>query len=372
MTSSRHLEEEIDKFDPDEGPEDSRTPPASWYTWSDFHHYERVHVFKNTWQAVVLASEVAEPGQFVAGSFHDWPWIVVRDASGELRAMRNMCRHRATRILEGDGCISKIRCPYHGWTYELDGTLRSAPDLGAVKGFDRESHALQAMPITTFGPLVFVRFGEPGLSPTEVWPGLEEIMDETGWNTLNFFHRREYEISCNWKVFVDNYLDGGYHVPHLHKGLGGQLDLDSYKTTVKEHYVVQTCEGAKSAPGPEIAKLDIRERVGNHATYVWTFSNLMINRYGPFLDINRVIPLDEGRCRIIFDYFVEDDRLDDQDFLARSLEASHRVQLEDVAVCESVQTGLRSGDFLGGPYAIPRQGGEHRFHCALARLLRRK
>jgi choline monooxygenase len=183
---------------------------------------------------------------------------------------------------------------------------------------------------------------------------------------LTYVASRSYDIECNWKVYVDNYLDGGYHVAVLHKALAGQLDLDTYVTEVFDRYSIQSVRSPEAAR--EAAGGDFAERIGSEALYAFVHPNLMLNRYGPILDTNWVVPLSQGRTRVVFDYYFREPG--DRDFVERSIAASHKVQLEDVEICESVQRGLGSPAYDRGIYAPKIEMAAYAFHRTLAGELR--
>jgi len=359
MTS---IQQEIARFDLSLPLESSPTPPSSWYLRPDILEWEQERVLLSTWQPAARQEEVGEPGAFLSGSFLQQPYLITRDDSGQLRAFYNVCRHHAALVAEGQGCTRQLVCPYHGWTYDLDGRLRKAPRLGAVKEFQREDYGLRPIALECWGPWIWLNFGA---SPTPLAGQLSPLarkVDPESLSQLRFVTRRSYELECNWKVYVDNYLDGGYHVEVAHQALAAQLDLEAYQTVVEPPMVLQTCSAGGTQEGEDFA-----ERLAGGAVYGWLYPNWMFNRYGPILDTNWVVPLGPERCLTIFDYFFQADC--DQDFIDRSLSASHRVQLEDVAVCESVQRGLRSRGYDVGRYAPSLEMGEHAFHHWLAKDL---
>lgn len=312
------------------------------------------------WQPVARLEQVATAGAYVSGTFMEQPYVITRAEDGQLRAFYNVCRHHAALVAEGGGCAHQLVCPYHGWAYALDGKLKRAPRLGAVTEFQRENYGLKPIRHEVWGPWVWLCFGS---SPTPLNQQLARLGDPTPLLALRFAVERSYTIECNWKVYVDNYLDGGYHVEVAHPGLAAQLDLNAYRTEIAPPLVLQTCQAGSSGD----STVDFAERLGDGAVYAWLYPNWMYNRYGPVLDINWVIPTGPEQCQTVFQYFFAPEC--DEDFIERSLLASHQVQLEDIQICESVQRGLRSRGYDKGRYAPALEGGEFAFHQWLARDL---
>ena len=353
------------QFDPAVPIERASTPPASWYTDPQFLELERDRVLRRSWQPVGRVEQLAAAGDYTAGRVAGEPYVVLRDTQGDLRAFFNVCRHHASCLVDGQGNARQLVCPYHGWTYDLDGRLRTAPQLGGVEEFDRNQFGLVPMDVAAWGPLIFVR-------PAKGGPALEEqlrpLAGRIDFGGLQFVKRVRYELNCNWKVFVDNYLDGGYHVDHLHGGLASQLALDSYRTEVAGRISIQSCEAGSTEDAHGSA--DFAERLAGGAVYAFVYPNFMINRYGPMMDTNWVLPLGPDRTLTVFDYYFDGSLVADRAFIGRSLEASDRVQQEDIAVCESVQRGLLSSSFDRGRYAPSLEQAAHRFHCLLTEDLR--
>ena len=360
---------ELARFDPSLPIEKAWTPPASWYRGSAFMERERARVFGRTWQAVARLDQVARPGDYVAGCLAGLPWVVVRDESGTLRAFHNVCRHHAAQVCEGAGTLQELTCPYHGWTYRLDGRLTRAPHLGRNDVFDRDRFSLKPAAVAAWDPLVFIHLGDdPGPLPPQLAP-LTPRLQAMETAALKFVARRSYTLRCNWKVYVDNYLDGGYHVSVLHRALAGQLDLETYRTEVFDHLSIQSCRTPEQAP--QAGGGDFAERLGTEALYAFVYPNLMLNRYGPILDTNFVVPTGPEQCEVVFDYyFLEREGEEARAFIERSIAASHRVQEEDVSICESVQKGLASPAYDRGIYAPRMERGAYHFHRLLAADLR--
>jgi choline monooxygenase len=356
---------EISRFDPALPIERSYTPPASWYVRPEFLELERTRVFRRSWQAVGRVDQVKRPGDYFTGCLVDDPYVVLRDGDGTLRAFHNVCRHHAAEICQGEGSLTELVCPYHGWTYRLDGGLTRAPRLGRNELFDRARFSLKPVAVGEFGPLVFIHLGENPPPLAAQFAELAPRLAASSTADLKFVARRSYVMSCNWKVYVDNYLDGGYHVSVLHKALAGQLDLDTYVTELFERVSIQSCRSPEEAP--PAASGDFAERIGAEALYAFVYPNFMLNRYGPILDTNWVVPLGHDRTRVVFDFYFRDtEGAQASEFIERSIAASHRVQEEDVGICESVQKGLGSPAYDRGIYAPGVEMAAFHFHRLLA------
>ena len=349
----------MEHFDAEIPIEKATTPPSAWYTDRQVLDVERATVFRRSWQAVGRLESLARPGDYISGSLAGEPYVALRGDDDRLHAFYNVCRHHATCVAQGDGNTRELVCPYHGWTYGLDGRLLKAPRMAGVEDFQREENGLLALEIDTWGPWVFLRQESGAEAINDLLRPLDGHLRFDG---LRFEKQVRYEIDCNWKVFVDNYLDGGYHVGHLHKNLASQLDLEGYRTEVTGKLSLQTC-GAGSTD-PSAAGADFPERLEGGAVYAFAYPNFMINRYGPMLDTNWVLPLGPRRTLTVFDYFFEPGC--DADFIARSLVASDQVQREDIGICESVQRGLESSAFDVGRYAPRLELAAHHFHRMLA------
>jgi len=349
-------------FDPKIAVSRASTPPASWYCDSDFFDLEREFVFNQVWQPVGHSFQLDRPGEYFSGLFMNRPYVVVKGADGKISAFYNVCRHHASELVQGEGCIKNFSCPYHGWNYSLTGELMAAPRMQGAEDFDREKFSLKPIPVDSVGPLIWLNFGnENSPAPSQTFAGVWDRLKQTGLQDLKFHSRRAYDIACNWKVYVDNYLDGGYHVGVLHGGLSEQLNLSRYTVDVFPWHSVQCC------PGSDVT------RIGEEALYFWLFPNFMINRYGPVMDTNWVIPLGPDRCRVVFDfYFASSDSRVTDEFILKSLATSEQVQQEDIQISESVQRGLQSGAYSKGRYAPKLEQGMHAFHVLLARFMGKK
>lgn len=355
-TKRAELERELESFDPALPIEAARTPPASWYDSADLATLERRALFRRRWMAVGRAEQVAGPGRYFAGRLCDDAYVVLRDERGELRALHNVCRHHGAELCSGEGRVRALVCPYHAWSYDLRGELLRAPGLPEASFAAHGRPRLPAIRVSEHAPLVFLDLGGSADPLAELLAPFARLCPPEELAALRFVARRVFRVECNWKVYVENYLDGGYHVGHLHRELASELDLASYRTQVHGPLALQVCE----ARGPG------SERIGAGAVYAWLHPNLMLNRYGPVLDTNIVLPLGPSACEVVFDYWLEPAAAADPAFVEGCLAASERVQREDEAICESVQRGMRSPSYGRGLYAPRVEGAMHHFHRLLA------
>ena len=346
----------LDTFDPDVALERAWTPPASWYVERGVYELERTAVFGANWLYACRGAQVAARKRFAAGAVAREPYVVVRDGNGTLRALSNVCRHHAAEICSGDGDAERLVCPYHQWAYNLDGALLKAPELGGARDFEREQMGLPRYEVGELGPFAFLAFAKPRATLDASFGALHARLAQTGYGELRYATSVTWEFACNWKVYVDNYLDGGYHIAHLHRGLAAGLKLDTYRSELFERYSIQSVPGSGAA------------RIGDEALYAWLYPNFMINRYGPVMDTNLVLPFGHERTLVVMDYFF--DASCTPEFIAANLRESERIQREDIAICESVQRGVASRSYDRGRYSVTREAPMHAFHVLLARDLR--
>jgi len=339
------------------------TIPAPWYFDPRIADLERRRVFGKTWQAVGRLPQVAEPGQFFTIEIAGEPIVVVRGKDSILRAFFNVCRHHAAAVVtEPQGHAQHLRCPYHGWTYGLDGSLRGMTEFEGVCHFDRAQNGLVPVRVATWENIVFVNL-DPKAEPLEEFlGGLVARVKPLHLEKLNFVERRSYELNCNWKVYVDNFLDGGYHVPHAHKGLNSGIDIAKYTIENQDRFCVQSTPLKQSHEDADVAAT----RTGDRGHYFWLYPNFMLNWYEGYLDTNLVLPLSQDRCLVIFDFYFEKTGGDASDYNRQSISVSHRVQEEDISLCEAVQRGLNSQAYVAGRLSVRREAGEHLFHRLLA------
>jgi len=344
------------------------TIPAAWYIDERIAQLERRNVFGWTWQVVARVDQLQRPGQFVTTQLAGEPLVVVRSADGQLRAFYNVCRHHAAAVVtEAEGDATIFRCPYHGWSYGLDGTLKGAPEFEGVCGFDRTQNGLVPLQVAAWEHFVFVKLDPKAAGLTDFLGGLAARVAPLNLASVRFFERRVYSLGCNWKVFVDNYLDGGYHVPHLHKALNSVLEYKHYTIENEDRYCLQSSPMVASS----LDAVTSATRQGDRAWYFWQYPNFMINLYQGYMDTNLVLPDGVDRCTVIFDFYFDDVSDAAGDRNRQSIAVGERVNDEDVGICESVQRGLHSRAYGAGRLSVRREAGEHLFHRLLAADLKR-
>src|ERR1700724_241768 len=339
------------------------TIPAAWYVDDRIAELERMSVFSKTWQLVARTDQVKSAGQFVSTTVAGEPIVVVRGNDGTLRGFYNVCRHHAAAVVtQPCGQSAMLQCPYHGWKYGLDGTLKGIPEFEGVDNFDRTQNGLVPVRVETWECFVFVNLDPQAVPLQDFLGGLVKRVAPLGISKLHYFDRRTYDIHCNWKVYVDNYLDGGYHVPHLHKGLSSVLDYKQYTIENEDRYCLQSSPMVASDEDASTGAT----RKGDRAWYFWQYPNLTINCYEGYMDTNYVIPMDVDHCRVIFDFYFADVSEAQREYNQQSVAVGARVQDEDLGICEAVQRGLKSRAYGAGRLSARREAGEHLFHRLLA------
>jgi choline monooxygenase len=366
MTKS--LSDIIAAYDPTVSINRASTIPAPWYTDGRVFRLEQETIFSRSWQVAARVDQLNQPGNYVTTEIAGEPVVIVRGSDHQLRGFFNVCSHHAAAVMtEPEGCAHNLRCPYHGWTYSLEGELKGTPDFNDVCNFDRSENGLQQITIACWEKWVFASITgtEPAAlldkASQQVFEAeLSEQIRQLHLGPLHWFERRRYLLNCNWKVFVDNYLDGGYHVPHLHKGLDSVLDYSEYTIENGKRYCLQSSP-VVSTTNQEIAAV----RRGARALYYWLYPNFMLNYYEGTLDTNLVRPITIDRTEVIFDFYFVDVSEPARERNAQSVGLGERIQEEDLRVCESVQRGLASRAYQQGRLSVRREAGEHLFHRLL-------
>ena len=358
------------------------TLASKFYTEPSVLAIERDKIFRRVWQLVGTVHQpcgstdsrktIADPETFFTAEVAGEPVIVVRDKQGVLRAFSNVCRHRAGPIALGSGCKNVLRCQYHGWTYTLDGKLIGTPDVDGVEFFDRSTMGMVPLRLETWEDFIFVNFDSNAEPLTAFLGDIPNQARGFSFAGLHSAERRDYVIDCNWKVYVDNYLEG-YHIPIAHPGLMKEIDYAHYRTDTFRYYSQQFAPIRGMKPGEDSGDRFYAPGTGlKEALYFWIFPNLMLNIYPDNISTNLIVPLSTDKTLTIFEWFFHDiESPKTRERIEKAVRFSDEVQQEDIVLCENVQKGLHSSTYDRGRYSVKRENGVHHFHMLLSEFLGR-
>jgi len=304
-----------------------QTLPWSWYSDPDVLRREQERIFRNAWQYVGHSGRVSEVGDRFAAWAGEIPVLVVRSDDG-VRAFLNVCRHRGSLLVEDEGNGKSVQCPYHAWTYALDGTLRAAPRSEREPGFEPEGLSLVPLRLETWGPFLFVNPAEDAAPLAET---LGPVTDLVPVDDLVFHSRDDYALAANWKIACENYLEC-YHCPVAHKGFSAAYDVDpdEYRLEpISEHVLSQFAHTRNGEEGQ------------GQFHFVWPNIKINVLAGRPNLSIGPVLPDGPERSAGYLDYFFAGDA--DAAWVDELLEFDRQVGWEDRVLVERVQKGVRSG-----------------------------
>ena len=315
----------------------AQTLPWSWYSDPEALPREQERIFRQAWQYAGPAEHVAGPGEFFTCRVGEIPILVVRGRDEQLRAFLNVCRHRGAVLTEGSGRRETLQCHYHAWTYDLDGRLRAAPRSKREPGFDADGISLLELRVEAWGPLVFV-------NPSSDPPPLEETLGPVAQHVaaaridldaLRFRRRSEFELECNWKIAVENYLEC-YHCPTAHPGFSAVVDV------APDAYRLETHARSSSQFGPlRRSEGDRPPLVEGQFHWLWPVTKLYALPGPQNLAAGPLVPLAPGRTAGWLDYFLPPDVSDEQ--VDELIAFDDQVGREDRKLVESVQLGVSSG-----------------------------
>ena len=323
--------------------ENGLTLPASWYSDAEVLELEYDRIFHRTWQYAGVADDAAEPGGYFTSRAGRVPVVVVRGRDGELRAFANVCRHRGHEVVSGCGRRETLQCPYHAWTYDLDGSLRAAPRSDREEGFDRGEWGLRRLRLDTLGRLVFVN-ADPAAPPlAEFLCDLPRDLAEAGLDIDSFEYRgrsRELVIDANWKIVVENFLEC-YHCPVAHKSFSRLLDVgpDAYRLETARWTSSQYAPAQLGADG--LPYDPVGEVTGSYFHYIWPNWTLNTLPGPPHIRVLVFQPVDPDRTATFVEGFWAPGTPDE--IIQDITNFGAVVGKEDVELVESVHRGLRSG-----------------------------
>jgi phenylpropionate dioxygenase-like ring-hydroxylating dioxygenase large terminal subunit len=361
----------IDRFEAE--PERSRTLPGRYYWDPEIFEQERRRIFHGSWQYVGHVSMLPAPGSYIVREILDQSVFLLRDRAGELKAYFNVCQHRAHRLLEGEGQLSAIiTCPYHAWAYDLGGALRSARGAEGLAGFDKGDFSLVPVRLDSFLGFLFVNLdgkappfaGVAGALAAEVASFSPAAAD------LACAYRQEYALQANWKNSVENYSEC-FHCPISHRSLvEGALEYGSYRITVHEHHHSHRSRDKGKAQGYQ-AKTETAAKTDEFGSWL-LWPNWCLEVYpGGNLTVFHHIPVSPERTVQKVEWYFPPHPLTEAE---RSvIDFVHGVRLEDIPICESVQSGLHSLGYRRGRFVVDpgrTEISEHAVHDFQAKVLR--
>jgi choline monooxygenase len=335
--------------------ERAETLSSRFYFGDTVHTLEREHLFARQWQYVGHRSQLQNPGDQIIATVAENPILIVMGDDRVLRAFYNVCRHRGGPLATENCHSSMLQCKYHGWTYRLDGSLRGTPRFNRVDLFDRKDFGLYPVFLDEWEGLLFVSLTRQELSVAHSCAGIADRIAPERLTEKKFARRVVYDVKCNWKAYVDNYLEG-YHVPYVHPELCDLLDLQEYMTETSKCYSLQ------------YSPLKPNETVygTGQAFYYFLYPNFMLNILPGRLQTNLVLPVSPTSCRVIFDFYYNDIKSPDaRKRMEEDVAYSDKVQQEDIEICEHVQRGLESRVYTTGRFSPETEQGVYHFQSLL-------
>ncbi|MGA7401277.1 MAG: aromatic ring-hydroxylating dioxygenase subunit alpha [Candidatus Sulfotelmatobacter sp.] len=344
------------------------TLPSILYTDPSVFAAEKEKILARSWQVVGHHDQVANAGDYFTTELVGEPLLIVRGAEGTLRGFYNVCRHRAGPPAEGCGTRKLFRCGYHGWTYDLNGALISATEIDGVEGFRSEDFALAPVRVDEWFNFIFVNLDPEARPLRESLGELPQQAEKFSFAGMKLFERRSYEMKCNWKTYVDNYLEG-YHLPSVHPGLNRELDYNAYVVEPYARHVRQFSPIRGAQPGDTTPRRYQEASEDLTTDYFWIFPNWMLNCYPDNISLNIVLPVAPERSLAIFEWYLPQQEHGSAAAKA-SVDFSDQIQIEDVGICETVQKNLRSRSYSRGRFSVKQEKGVHAFHRMYAEWMK--
>lgn len=320
------------------------------YGNADAFARERETVFATAWRLVGHENMLPGAGDYLTDEIAGRPVLLVRGEDGAVRAFHNVCPHRAGPLAtEAMGtCAGAITCRYHGWKFTFEGRLQSARDFGAAEGFDPREHGLTPVRMEAWRGFLFVTLGAAAPPVAETMAPVDASWtDQTAWP---FALMRTHTIRCDWKVYVENYLEG-YHVPLIHPGLDAEIDSAKYTVHMDGEIAVHRAPSRKA------------DNVYS-GYWAWAWPWLGINVYEHGVMMERITPVGPAETRLDYLYFFDPLRTDE---LSGTLKLSDAVTDEDLKMCEIIHHNITGGVYRAGPLSPRHEGAVAWFQARLRR-----
>jgi Rieske 2Fe-2S family protein len=336
------------------------TKYADLYTEPSVLAAERTGLFSKAWALAASSDDLAQPGSYVTTSVGGIPLAIVRDQDGTLRAFHNVCRHRGITLLEGAGTLGRfMTCPYHQWSYALNGDLVKVPqESEQFSGLDRCTLGLHDALLAEWRGMIFVNPSLDAPPLSDAMAGLDQRLDQFLSGPLVQVATVEYEAACNWKLLVENHIDV-YHLWYLHsRSLSAyQHRAFTWESLGDNWWSLEPLKDSSSAPrGFEWISDDMRHHIGAYLL----FPNLMLVTTDHYFATYDATPIAPDRTHLTLRVRALPDA--DADGLVHSIRS---FMAEDVHACERMQLGAASPHFTIGATASTHEQPIHRFHRAL-------
>jgi choline monooxygenase len=347
----------------------AHTLHSDFYTRDEYFMLSREKIFAQTWQFLGSAEQLSRPGDVVPvhllQDFLDEPLLLTRDPDNDIHVLSNVCTHRGALVVQQPCHVRDLRCPYHGRRFHLNGRFLSMPEFKEVENFPSEADHLRQLPLFSIGNLLFTSL-HPRMPATHFF---NNMLARIGWLPLSGMKFRpdlskDYTVKAHWALYCENYLEG-FHIPFVHASLNQVLDFLQYTT---ELFPYSSLQVGIARPGEVVFNLpaqspDYGKAVAGY--YFWVFPNLMFNFYPWGLSLNVVRPVTPEKTIVSFLTFISDESL----YNRGAGSGLHQVEMEDEAVVESVQQGIRSRFYTQGRYSVKHEKGTHHFHRLLLEFL---
>jgi Rieske 2Fe-2S family protein len=342
----------------------ARTLPGRYYTAPEIFAGESERIFRRSWLCAGREEEIARPGEYFLVSVAGESLIVARDEGGTSHALYNICRHRGTRLREEErGELPRsIQCPYHAWTYALDGRLIGAPEMDGVEGFDRADYPLHRAALASWGGFLFVNLAEKPEPFAEAFAPLLDRFARFNLAGLRGWRRIEYEVKANWKLLFQNYSEC-LHCPVIHPRLSKLTPYRSGQNDLIEGpflggFMVVTEKGGSMTMSGRSCALPVADLPKEDLQRVYFYSilpNLFLSLHPDYVMTHRLWPMATDRTRVVCEWLFHPDAPDRPGFDPEdAIEFWDATNSEDWHICELAQAGVSSSKYVPGPYS-PRE-----------------
>ena len=349
---------------------DASLPPPYFFTSAEFYEREIEKIFLREWLCIGRADQLQKPGDYFTIDWPEAPICVSLDSSGKMHAFSPVCRHRSTLVASGEGNTRFFQCPYHGWTYSLSGELVGAPDMERSRDFEKSLYCLPSVKLAQWEGFIFVNFDARAEPFDKRLESLSRRLTPYGIKDMKLYDRQEYELACNWKIYVDNTAEE-YHVNYAHaQSIAPYFPTEAF-TPQESHGTWEMLLGRQSGDAqtlsgesalPPISALT--EEQTHELTIIIIYPNIVLINNPVGMNYGITLPLGPDRCRLLMGSCFPEAAINHPAFekaAARLEEARAQIMSEDTAVCESAHRGMKSR-FAGRGRYSHREQLTHRLH----------